>query len=43
MSINETGYSPSAAEFPHSIEAEQSVIGAVIADPSIISVVLQKV
>ncbi len=33
----------SAREMPHSIEAEQSVIGAVIADPSVISTVLELV
>ena len=33
----------SAAEFPHSIEAEQSVIGAVLADPTVMPTVIEKV
>ncbi|MBR4628121.1 MAG: replicative DNA helicase [Ruminococcus sp.] len=33
----------SARELPHSIEAEQSVIGAVLADPSALSAVIEKV
>ena len=33
----------SAAEFPHSIEAEQSVIGAVLADPSVMPTVIEKI
>ena len=33
----------SARELPHSIEAEQSVIGAVLSDPSALSIVIEKV
>ena len=33
----------SAAEFPHSIEAEQSVIGAVLADPTVMPTVIEKI
>ncbi|MBO5164628.1 MAG: replicative DNA helicase [Ruminococcus sp.] len=33
----------SAAELPHSIEAEQSVLGAVLSDPSVMPVVIEKV
>lgn len=33
----------SARELPHSIEAEQSVIGAVISDPSILPVVMERI
>ena len=33
----------SARELPHSIEAEQSVIGAVLADPSVLSEVVEMV
>ncbi len=33
----------SARELPHSIEAEQSVIGAVIADPGVLSTVIEKI
>ena len=34
--MDENNFAVSAAKLPHSIEAEQSVIGAVIADPSIL-------
>ena len=34
--MDENNFAVSARELPHSIEAEQSVIGAVIADPSIL-------
>ena len=33
----------SASDLPHSIEAEQSVIGAVLSDPSVMPVVIEKV
>ncbi len=39
----ETNSILSASDLPHSIEAEQSVIGAVLSDPSVMPVVIEKV
>ncbi|MBQ8296873.1 MAG: replicative DNA helicase [Ruminococcus sp.] len=36
-------YQISSRELPHSIEAEQSVLGAVLADPSVLPVVVEKI
>ncbi len=41
--MDENNFIVSARELPHSIEAEQSVLGAVIADPSILPVVIEKI
>lgn len=39
----DNNYILSSRELPHSIEAEQSVIGAVLADPSVLPVVIEKI
>ncbi|MCI6561075.1 MAG: replicative DNA helicase [Oscillospiraceae bacterium] len=41
--MDENNYQISSRELPHSIEAEQSVIGAVLADPSVLPVVVEKI
>lgn len=41
--MDENNYQISSREFPHSIEAEQSVIGAVLADPSVMPVVVERI
>ncbi len=41
--MDENNFIISARELPHSIEAEQSVIGAVISDPSILPIVIEQV
>ena len=41
--MDENLYQLSSRELPHSIEAEQSVIGAVLADPSVLPVVIEKI
>jgi replicative DNA helicase len=41
--MDENNFIASAREMPHSIEAEQSVIGAVLSDPSALSVVVEKI
>ncbi|MDE5936040.1 MAG: replicative DNA helicase, partial [Ruminococcus sp.] len=33
----------SANELPHSLEAEQSIIGAILADPAVMPIVIEKV
>ncbi len=43
MTMDNNNFIISARELPHSIEAEQSVIGAVISDPSILPVVIELV
>lgn len=43
MTMDDNNFILSARELPHSIEAEQSVIGAVISDPSILPVVIELV
>ncbi|MBR1824350.1 MAG: replicative DNA helicase [Ruminococcus sp.] len=39
--MDENNFITSARELPHSIEAEQSVLGAIIADPSILPTVIE--
>ncbi len=41
--MDDNNFIASARELPHSIEAEQSVIGAVLADPSALPVVIEKI
>lgn len=41
--MDENLYQISSRELPHSIEAEQSVIGAVLADPSVLPVVVEQI
>ncbi|MBQ1339844.1 MAG: replicative DNA helicase [Ruminococcus sp.] len=41
--MDDNNFIASARELPHSIEAEQSVIGAVLSDPSALSIVIEKV
>lgn len=41
--MEDNTFSLSAPELPHSIEAEQSVIGAVLSDPSALSTVIEKI
>ena len=41
--MDNNNFIASARELPHSIEAEQSVIGAVLADPSALPVVIEKI
>lgn len=41
--MDDNNFIISARELPHSIEAEQSVIGAVISDPSILPIVIEQV
>jgi len=41
--MDENNFTLSSRELPHSIEAEQSVIGAVLADPSVLPVVVEKI
>ncbi len=41
--MTENNFELSSREFPHSIEAEQSVIGAVLADPSVLPIVMEKI
>lgn len=41
--MDENNYQISSRELPHSIEAEQSVIGAVLADPSVMPVVVERI
>lgn len=41
--MDENNFIVSNRELPHSIEAEQSVIGAVLADPSVLPVVVEKI
>lgn len=41
--MDENNFLVSARELPHSIEAEQSVIGAVLADSSVLPVVVEKI
>lgn len=41
--MDENNFLVSSRELPHSIEAEQSVIGAVLADPSVLPVVVEKI
>lgn len=41
--MEENNYQISSRELPHSIEAEQSVIGAVLADPSVLPLVIEKI
>ena len=39
--MDDNNFITSARELPHSIEAEQSVLGAIIADPSILPTVIE--
>ena len=41
--MEDNNYQLSSREMPHSIEAEQSVIGAVLADPSVLPLVVEKI
>lgn len=41
--MEDSNFSLSASELPHSIEAEQSVIGAILSDPSALSAVIEKI
>lgn len=41
--MDDYNFNGSARELPHSIEAEQSVLGAVIADSSILPIVVEKI
>ncbi|MDE5765134.1 MAG: replicative DNA helicase [Ruminococcus sp.] len=41
--MDKTGYSFTPYEMPHNIEAEQSVLGSVLADPSVIPTVIEKI
>lgn len=41
--MDENNFILSGRELPHSIEAEQSVIGAVLADPSVLPIVIEKI
>ncbi len=41
--MEENNFQFSSRELPHSIEAEQSVIGAVLADPSVLPIVVEKI
>ncbi len=41
--MDDNNFIASARELPHSIEAEQSVIGAVLADPSSLPIVIEKI
>ena len=41
--MEDNTFSLSSADLPHSIEAEQSVIGAVLSDPSALATVIEKV
>lgn len=43
MVMDDYNFNGSARELPHSIEAEQSVLGAVIADSSILPIVVEKI
>lgn len=41
--MDENNFPISSRELPHSIEAEQSVIGAILSDPSVLPVVIEKI
>lgn len=41
--MEDINFIASARELPHSIEAEQSVIGAILSDPSALSIVIEKI
>lgn len=43
MADLDVGFAFSSREMPHSIEAEQSVLGAILSDPSVLPVVVEKI